>query len=402
MPILKSKLTYLALCLLFVFTGLMSAQVPASDHVVVLMLENHSYSQFQAATMPYLKGLVKANGLATNYDANSHYSIPNYFWITTGKYVTNSDGTSATFNVDNVTRYLLSAGKTWKAYEESIPSVGYVGPTQEPYEKNHDPFSYLTDVVNSSQVNNIVPFTQLATDISNNQLPNYSFITPNSYHDGHNSTLASVDSWLSTALPVLLNSSYFQPGGNGILFITFDESLDSDCAPLATCPKLPENGGGGHIATIVIGPNVKPGFQSTVFYQHPNVLRTMLSALGISGGPGASATAAPMSDFFTTTTPVPPPPPPSCSGSGVNLTVTICTPTANSTVAGPTVNVIATATDSMPVKYSQIYLDGVKVYEVMSANLNTNLTIGTGTHRLTVQASDGTNLFKQTIYFTVQ
>ncbi|HEY3927458.1 MAG TPA: alkaline phosphatase family protein [Candidatus Koribacter sp.] len=382
--------------LLFLALTSAFAQVPASDHVVVLMLENHSYSQIVGnSSMPYLNSLIANYALATNYDANSHYSIPNYFWITTGKYVTLSDGTSTIFNVDNVTRYLLAAGKTWKAYEESIPSVGYVGPTVEPYERNHDPFSFLSDVVNSSEVNNIVPFTQLATDVTANQLPNYVFITPNSQHDGHSAGLSTTDKWLSSNLPTLLNSPAFQPGGNGILFITFDESVDSDCAPLATCPKLPENGGGGHVATIVIGPNVKSGYRSSTLYQHPNVLRTMLSALGITGGPGTSSTAAQMSDFFTTVSST------ACPGTGVNQTVNICAPTNNSTVTGPNVQILATATDSQPVNYLQIYVDGVKKYQVYSSTLNTTLSFSSGKHRLTVQASDGT-IFKTTIYFTAQ
>jgi phosphatidylinositol-3-phosphatase len=378
------------------------AQMPASDHVVLLMAENHSYSQVVGnPAMPYLNSLIQQYGLATNYDANSHYSIPNYFWVTTGSYVTLNDATGAVFNVNNVTRYLLSAGKTWKAYEESIPYAGYTGPTVEPYEKNHDPFVFFTDVVNSSQVMNVVPYTQLATDLANNQLPNYSFITPNAMHDGHTANLSAMDKWLSANLPPLLQSPAFQPGGNGILILTFDEGLDSDCSPLATCPKLPENGGGGHVTTVVIGPTVKPGYQSTTFYQHPSVLKSMLLALGISSAPGAASNAPPMSEFFTTAvTAPPPPPPPPCAGTGANQTVTICTPTPNQTVASP-VQVTAAATDSLPVKYMQIYLDGAKVYEVAGGTVNTSLAMTSGTHRLTVQASDGVT-FKSTIYITVQ
>ncbi len=372
-----------------------SAQVPPSSHVVVLMLENHSYSQVVGnGNAPYINSLINTYGLATNYDANSHYSIPNYFWITTGAYVTDSDGTQTIFNVDNVTRYLLSAGLTWKAYEESIPYAGYVGPTVEPYERNHDPFSYLSDVVNSSQKMNIVPFTQLATDIANNQLPNYSFITPNGSHDGHNSNLTVVDNWLKTNLAPLLQSPIFQPGGDGLLIITVDESLDSDCAPLASCPKLPENLGGGHVATIVIGPNVTPGTKSSTFYQHPSTLKTMLTALGISGAPGAAAGAPVMADFFGGTVGT------GCQGSGVNQTVTICTPTSGATVSSP-VQITATVTDSKPVNYTQIYLDGVKQMTIHSSTVNTTLPMSSGSHRLTVQANDGVT-FKTTIYITVQ
>lgn len=388
-----------ALWVLLAFIVPLQAQMPASNHVFVMMVENHSYSQVVGnSEMPYLNSLISQYGLATNYDADSHYSIPNYFWITTGQYVTLDDGTESVFNVDNVTRYLLAAGKTWKAYEESIPSAGYVGPTVEPYEKNHDPFSYLSDVVNSSEVTNIVPFTQLATDIANEHLPNYAFITPNSLHDGHSANLSAMDQWLKTALPPLLQSPVFQPGGDGILFITFDESIDSDCSPLATCPKLPENGGGGHVATIVIGPTVKPGYQSTTFYQHPSILRSMLLALGITGAPGAAASAPPMSEFFT---PVIVPPGNSCTPSGANRTVTICAPTSGQTVSSP-VQVLAAATDSAAVKYMQIYVDGAKAYQVLKTSVvNTSLSMSPGTHRITVQASDGT-IFKTTVYATVQ
>jgi hypothetical protein len=374
-----------------------SAQVPASDHVFVLMEENHSYEQVVGNTsMPYLNSLIKANGLATNYDANSHYSIPNYFWVTAGAFVTLSDGSQSVYNVDNVTRYLLSAGKTWKAYEESIPSVGYTGPTVEPYEKNHNPFAFFSDVVNSTTKSNIVPFTQLASDISNNQLPNYALITPNSNNDGHTANLATADKWLSTNIAPLLASPAFQPGGNGVLIITFDESIDSDCRPLTTCPALPENGGGGRVATIVIGPKVKQGYKSSTFYQHPSTLKTMLLALGISGAPGTAKSTPSMAEFFKSTSSSG-----SCVGTGGNQTVTICTPLSGQTVASP-VHITAVATDSQPVKYSQVWVDGVKKYEVMAASVDTTLAMTSGSHRLTVLANDGSVNFKTTIYIAVQ
>jgi hypothetical protein len=39
---------------------------------------------------------------------------------------------------------------------------------------------------------------------------------------------------------------------------------------------LPENAGGGRVATLVIGPKFKPGYRSTAFYQYPSVLKTMI------------------------------------------------------------------------------------------------------------------------------
>jgi hypothetical protein len=77
-------------------------------------------------------------------------------------------------------------------------------------------------------------------------------------------------------------------------------------------------------------------------------------------------------------------------------------PANNATVSSP-VQVSAAATDTNPVKYLQIYLDGVKVYEVLASSLSTSLSMSSGTHRLTVQAADSTGLiFKTTIYITVQ
>jgi hypothetical protein len=370
------------------------AQVPASDHVFILVGENHAYSQIVGnSSMPYLNSLIAANGLATNYDANSHYSIPNYFWLTTGSYVTLHDATTAVFDVDNVTRYLAAAGKTWKAYEESLPYAGYLGPTVEPYEKNHNPFAYFTDVVNSSAKMNIVPFTQLATDIANDQLPNFALIVPNGVHDGHSGTLATMDAWLKSSISPLLATTEFGPGGNALLILTFDESLKSDCLPLTSCPPLPENGGGGRVATVVIGPTVIAGSRSSTFYQHPSALRTALLALGITSAPGAAQNAPAMLDFFPSASS-------GCAPGPVNQTMTICTPTSGQIVTSP-VHITAAASSTTPVKYSQVYVDGVKMYATASANIDTFVTLSAGKHKLTVKASNGT-LFSTTIYFTVQ
>jgi acid phosphatase len=357
------------------------------------MEENHSYEQVIGnPAMPYLNSLAKSYAVAANYDANSHYSIPNYFWITSGAYVTLNDGTTQKFNVNNVTRLLNSAGKTWKAYEESLPYSGYVGPSTGNYQENHDPFSYFTDVVNSSEKFNIVPFTKFSTDLSNNNLPNYTFIKPNGLHDGHNGTLSAADTWLKTNIAPLLATPMFQSGGDGILIITFDESYDSDCRPLTSCPSLPENGGGGRVATLIVSPLVKTGYKSSVFYQHPSVLKTMLLALGISGAPGAAQYAPPLDVFRSSSS--------GCVPSTTNPSVTICTPGAGQYVTSP-VHVVAETTDSNTVKLMQVYVDFVKKYEVASSSINTSLTMTSGSHRLAVQASDGT-IFKQVIYITVQ
>src|ERR1043166_7049542 len=106
--------------------GAAMAQVPRTDHVFIVAEENHSYeSVIRSTAMPYFKSLAQKFGLATQYDANSHYSIPNYFWLTAGAYVTLDDNSTANFDVDNIVRHLLTAGKTWKEYAESLPYACY-------------------------------------------------------------------------------------------------------------------------------------------------------------------------------------------------------------------------------------------------------------------------------------
>ena len=147
--------------------------------------------------MPYLNSLASQYDLATQYFANTHPSIGNYFMLTTGQLVTNDDGFAGTVGVDNIIRELITAGKTWKSYAESLPSIGYTGGDVYPYAKRHNPFSYFTDVVNSStQLNNLVSFSQFGTDLANEQLPNFSFLAPNLLDDAHDGPLQLAGAWL--------------------------------------------------------------------------------------------------------------------------------------------------------------------------------------------------------------
>jgi hypothetical protein len=285
------------ICALLLLNTVAMATVPASNHVYVLMEENHSYeSVINNSAMPYFNSLAQQYGLATQYYANSHFSIPNYMWVTAGAYVTMNDNTRATFNADNIVAHLQVAGKSWMEYAESLPYAGYTGFNVGDYVERHNPFPYFNDVADSSEKNNIVPFKELASDIANHTLPNYAFITPNLLDDAHNGTLAAADQWLRTNIAPLIASPEFQ--SDGILIITWDESFDSDCRPAPSCPPLPENKGGGRIATLVIGPRVKPGYRSTTFYQHPSVLRTMAEALSLTSFPGAAESAPDMAEFF--------------------------------------------------------------------------------------------------------
>ena len=168
---------------------------PSFSHVVRLVEENHSYSEvIGSSARPNFNSLAAQFGLATQYFAVAHPSIPNYLMLTTGLTESFDDSFSGTISDDNVVRELVKAGKTWKCYAESIPAPGYLGADSGLYVRRHNPFSYLSDVQNSiARAANIVPFTQ---DLANNASPQYSFIAPNVDDDAHNGSLAQADAWL--------------------------------------------------------------------------------------------------------------------------------------------------------------------------------------------------------------
>jgi hypothetical protein len=282
---MRSLLFVSLLVMLFAFSAL--AQLPAFNHVFIVVEENQNYSSvIGSSSMPYLNNLAEKYGLATQYYANTHPSIGNYFLLTTGKIITNNDGFSGTVTADNVVRHLLAAGKTWKAYEEGLPSVGYIGPDTGQYARKHCPLSYFSDVVNNSaQRKNLVPFAQFAQDLANNALPAYSFITPNLCNDAHDCSLTIADSWLKNEIGPLIASSTFQHGG--LLIIVFDESANDNTR------------GGGRIAWVAVSPEfAKLGYKSTKLYQHQSTLRLMMQGLGLTSYPGAAGTAPDMAEFF--------------------------------------------------------------------------------------------------------
>ena len=261
--------------------------VPRAGHVFIVTEENHDYaSVIGSSSMPYLNGLAQQYGLATQYYANTHPSIGNYFELATGQIITNNDSYSTIVTVDNVVRRLLAAGKTWKSYAEDLPSVGYTGVDVGGYARKHNVFALLSDVANdTAQRKNLVPFTQFATDLASGTLPHFSNIVPNLCNDAHDCSLTTADTWLRNNIAPLIASPTFQQ--DGLLIIVFDEAGSDN------------TNGGGRIAWVVVGPKAKLGYQSTTLYQHQSTLRLTLEALGITQWPGAAATAPAMAEFFT-------------------------------------------------------------------------------------------------------
>ena len=357
-------------------------QVPRSSHVILVIDENTSYNT-AAANMPWLVKQGTAYGHAVDYFSNTSGSLMDYLWLASGSCQSTNcvlpagthnfgcTGNSCTAPItdDNIFREMNNRGISWKVYAQSYAAAGGTVTTPDRangthYYRRHNGAVWYSDILSNvagSQAR-IVDFSHFATDLANSALPEFSIIAPDGLHDGHDASAAQADAFLNTTLTPLLAKSYFQPGGDGLLFITFDNG-DADVA--------------GLVYTAIVGPNVTPRTVSRTPYKHQNLFRTMLDALGISTHPGASASASPMTDFFTT-------------GS-----ITVSSPAQNA-ITGTQVQVIASATEPAAQVYQIQVWDhtfGVKLGQSApgTSTINQTYTLAPGTHQLTVEdISSGT------------
>jgi hypothetical protein len=283
-----------------------TSTMPQFGHVFIVIGENSAYSStYNSSNMPYLTSLANQYGLATKYWSDTHPSIGNYEALTAGQIFTTDDNqtpSSLPLSADNIAMEVEKAGKTWKDYVETGNGCGALNSGN--YYVRHDPLEYFTNINKA----NIVCFSQFATDLANNTLPNLSWLSPNGCDDAHDTpscTIGTFDNWLKTEIAPLLASSHFQTGGDGLLIITFDEN-DSTGSPNCMTTTVGQ-GCGGQVETVLISARSKTAYQSTAgdpanynnTYDAANILRTIAEALGLNtSGLGGAATRVPMADFF--------------------------------------------------------------------------------------------------------
>jgi len=298
------------------------AAVPEVRHVFIVVEENQSYDDVIGnPDMPYLNQLAAHGGVARQYYANTHPSINNYFYLTAGRRGTSLPGFSAdvfrgTVSGDNVASVLTKHGKTWKAYAEDLPGVGYVGDNQGLYAKRHNPFAYYTSVLadkmqsGTNQRDQIVPFQQFTADWKAGHLPDYSFLVPNLFDDAHTNartrrgatcrdpeSLRVADHWLEANLKPVIEADTFRK--DSLLVVVFDEACDQGSKADSHLDSKRSRGGGGRIPVILVGAGIPAEgcFSDTVFH-HESVLKLSLRLLGINEFPGASGSAPDMGEFF--------------------------------------------------------------------------------------------------------
>src|SRR5439155_16137790 len=162
---------------------------PRGRHVVLIVMENHEYSSIiDSPEAPYLNGLAGRYGLATQYFANAHPSLPNYLDLLAGSdFGIHDDGESYVLQGQSLVDQLEPEGLTWRAYMDGMPANE---PCTFPsggdgYAKKHDPFSYFADIQeDAATCRNVLPYSRFAPDLSAG-LRNFTWITPNLCHDMH-------------------------------------------------------------------------------------------------------------------------------------------------------------------------------------------------------------------------
>ena len=254
-------------------------QVPAFNHVVVVVLENKSRSQVLGnPAAPAFNAFARRGAVLRAYRGVTHPSLPNYLALVSGStHGISSDCTSCTVGGRSLADTLEARKLTWKAYAEGLPRAGWTGPSRGRYAKKHVPFLYFRRVLDRpARLKRVVPLTQLARDRAAGHLPNFALVVPDLCHDMHDCSVATGDAWLKRFLPPLLKL----PGT--AVFVVFDESDTAD-------PDVP---------ALALGPLVRAHSYSTGKTSHYGLLRTIEEGFGLPLL-GRSARATPVTGIWS-------------------------------------------------------------------------------------------------------
>jgi hypothetical protein len=267
---------------------LTAAGVPRPDHVVIVIEENHGYTQvIGSPSAPYINNTLAAGGaLMTSSYALTHPSQPNYVAFFSGStqgVTTDNVYPHSMFTAPNLGAKLLSAGFTFGGYSETMPSVGYDGASSgsgsATYQRKHNPWVNWQDATIPLPANKLsasvnMPYAGYFPSSSNYaSLPTLCFVIPNQLDDMHNGTVAQGDAWLSANLSAYAN---WCTTHNSLLIVTWDED---------------DSLGTNRVATIFYGPMVVPG-QYAQTINHYSVLRTIEDMYALPHDAGsASATS---------------------------------------------------------------------------------------------------------------
>jgi len=288
-------------------------------------------------------------------NADIHPSEPNYIWQDAGSnfgVLNDNDpytgGTNQNTNL-HLSNLLTQAGKTWKSYQEDIDLTAnsasqltnvvlpqfdwtvpltsvsgifapgttnqFNGSNQYNYAAMHNPQVFFTDTNggnNASPSNPLsshyAPLQQLFTDLANNTVADYNWITPDQFNDMHTTLSAGYkgltgdpakilqgDDFLRQVVPAIMASEAYK--NHGVIVIWFDESESDGVAgdlqddfnhtipEIIISDRAHKNVGG------------KP-YASSVNYTHSSDLRTWQNIFHVGPYLADAANATDLSDLF--------------------------------------------------------------------------------------------------------
>jgi hypothetical protein len=251
-----------------------ATDVPAFDHIVLVMFENKAASQITASSAPYFTSLATQGATFSQSYGITHPSQPNYIALFSGSTqgVTN-DNCPKTFSGNNLHAQLIGTGRTFEGYSESMPSNGYTGCSSGTYRRKHNSW------VDFSTVPTTANLTYAGFPTNYTTLPTVSFVTPNMCNDMHDCSVGTGDSWLRSRFD---DYAQWAKTHNSLLIVTFDEDNFSSL---------------NRIYTAFVGPHITVGSYSEPI-NHYTVLRTIEAAYGLSGINNA-ASVSPITDVWS-------------------------------------------------------------------------------------------------------
>jgi hypothetical protein len=290
--------------------------------VFVIPLENHDLTQpnpqgrpqqlLGNPAAPYFNSLItpgNSNATQTAY-ATAYYSAAlgahpsevNYIWSETGTDFgvhTDRDPSRTAHNifdhVSHLSGQMAAAGIPWRTYQEDLeyatsslksvngsgaPTNPYNGTTEFSYAVKHNPMAFFTDTQNK----NCYPLTNFWSDLANNNIGRYNWVTPDQYNEmhsvlpggfkyhgthftGNQGAIAEGDNFLSQVIPKIMASAAYK--NNGVIIIWTDETESTD----NTKTSLP---------FVIISPLAKGNaYASTLPYSHSSDLKTMDEIFGL-------------------------------------------------------------------------------------------------------------------------
>lgn len=259
------------LVILLVF-GAMQANaqpLPRPDHIVIVIEENKSYAQIIGnRDAPYINALAGRGVLFTQSFGVTHPSQPNYLALFSGStHGITSNACPLELGGINLASALVEKRLSFASYSETMPQAGFGGCTHGAYMRKHNPVANWKELAALN-----LPFSAFPQDFA--KLPTVALVAPDQRNDMHDGSVAQGDAWLNKNIEPY---AQWAMEHNSLLIITWDE--DSGSA-------------GNRVATLFIGPMVKPG-SSTQRINHYNLLRTIEEMYGLPYM-GESARAEPI------------------------------------------------------------------------------------------------------------